>query len=124
MDKSQSKISNVEWGLVIGALFTVDLVQIALDLLVIGAVINRFVDIFVGLSLAFYLQLRGQSLTNPKRLFGLIGTFFAEEIPEVDALPFLGLDGIYNMMLSKSDKILSQVPGGNVVNSAIEKSLP
>ena len=116
MDKKESKISNVEWGLVIGVLFLIDLIQIGLDLLAqVGVILNRFIDIFVGLSLGFYLQLRGQSLADPKRLIGLIGTFFAEEIPDLDALPFWGLDGIYNMSLSKSDKIIGQIPGASNV---------
>ena len=97
------KISNVEWGLVIGALFMVDIVQIVLDLLAqIGVILNRFIDIVVGMALAFYLQMRGQSMANPKRLMGIIGTFVLEEIPDVDALPFWFLDGIYNMLIAKS----------------------
>ena len=118
-NKSGSKISNVEWGLVIGALFTIDLIQIPLEWLLIGLVINPFVDIFVGMSLALYLHLRGQSLTDPKRIFALIGTFVGEMIPAVDELPLWGLDGIFNMMLSKSDSILGQIPGGAVVSKAI-----
>ncbi len=109
--------------MVIGTLFLVDLIQLGLDLLLqVGVIANRFIDVFVGMSLAFYLQMRGQSLTDPKRILGLVGTFFAEEIPDVDALPFWGLDGIYNMMLSKSDKILGQVPGGKAVTSVVEKN--
>ena len=115
---NESKISNTEWGLVIGALFMIDGVQVGLDLFVIGLIINRFVDIFVWLSFGLYLQLRGESLANPKRLIGLVVTFLGEEIPAADALPFWGLDGLYNMFLSKSDKILSQVPGGKAVASA------
>ena len=120
-NKGGSKISNVEWGLVIGALFTIDLLQIILEWLVIGLAINWIIDIFVGMSFALYLQLRGQSLANPKRLFSLIGTFVGELIPAVDELPLWGLDGIFNMIISKSDKILEQVPGGKVVNSVAEK---
>ena len=115
---NESKISNVEWGLVIGALLTIDLVQLLLEWLVIGLVLNPFIDIFVGMSFALYLQLRGQSLANPKRLLGLIGSFVGELIPVVDELPLWGLDGIFNMLISKSDKILAQVPGGKAVASA------
>lgn len=96
-------INNVEWALVIGTLFAIDLIQIILDLLIIGTIFNRFIDIFVGLGLALYLHLRGQSLANPKRLAGLIGAFGIEMIPGADALPFWGLDGIYHMLLSKSE---------------------
>ena len=48
-EKKGSKISNTEWGLVIGALFVIDLIQIGLDLLAqVGVILNRFIDVFVG----------------------------------------------------------------------------
>lgn len=120
-DKDDSKISNIEWGLVIGALFTIDLVQILLDIVAVGVVLNRIIDIFVGLSFALYLQIRGQSLANPKRLISLLATFIGEEIPAIDALPLWGLDGIYNMSISKSKKILSKIPGANDITKIIDK---
>ncbi|MBA3733104.1 hypothetical protein H0W91_01875 [Patescibacteria group bacterium] len=101
-DKGQ-KISNVEWGLVIGALFAVDLIQIVLEWMVIGLVINPFVDIFVGMSFALYLQLRGQSMADPKRLFSLVGAFFAELVPGLDELPLWGLDGIISFLMARSN---------------------
>ena len=110
-EKKESKISNIEWGLVIGALLTIDLAQILLDFFAIGAVLNRLIDIFVGLCLGFYLQIRGQSLANPKRLFGLVGIFLGEMLPVVDAFPLWTLDGVFNMFLAKSEKIVGQVPG-------------
>ncbi len=126
MDKEESKISNTEWGLVIGALLMIDLTQMVLEWLLIGLVINPFIDIFVGMSLALYLQLRGQSLANPKRVGGLIGTFFLELIPVVEELPLWCLDGVFNMLLSKSNKILGQIPGGNLATNAIsgKKQIP
>lgn len=129
---TKPKISNIEWGLVIGALFTIDLIQIALDWIVIGFVLNPFIDIFVGMSVAFYLHIRGQKLTSPKRLAALLATFFGEMIPVVSELPLWGLDGIFNMAISKSDAVLSKVPGASnvipikqahaVQNSSIKKS--
>ncbi|MFZ2523594.1 MAG: hypothetical protein WAW92_04385 [Minisyncoccia bacterium] len=111
-----SKISNVEWGLVIGALLMVDVFQIILNLAGgLGTILNRFIDIYVGLSLGFYLQWRGISMVNPKRLAGLLGTFALEMIPVVDSLPLWCLDGILNMVMSKSDKIISKLPGGQTV---------
>lgn len=115
-EKKEPKIHNVEWGLLIGALLVVDLVQIGIDLVAIGVVINRFLDIIVGLGLGLYLQLRGQSLANPKRLFALLGVFGLEMIPVVDALPLWFLDGIFNMFISKSDKIMKNVPGADMVS--------
>jgi len=99
----------------------IGLIQIVLEWLIIGLFINPFIDIFVGMSLALYLQLRGQSMASPKRLFGLLGTFFGEMMPVVAELPLWTLDGIFNMMISKSDKILGQIPGGNLAANAIYK---
>ncbi len=126
MKKGESKISNIEWGLVIGVLFTFDLVQIVIEWLlgwlIIGVVINFLLDIFIGMCFGMYLQLRGQSLANPKRLAGLLGTFFAEMIPLVQELPLWSLDGIFNMVLSKSEKIISAIPGGETINKAVDSA--
>ncbi len=126
MEENKSKISNMEWGLVIAALFTVDAIQIVIEWLLIwvagvSVVINFCIDLFVGMSLAFYLQWRGESMANPKRLFGLIGTMGLEMIPGVDELPLWGLDGIYNMIISKSDKIVKNIPGASNVVKFIPK---
>lgn len=119
-ENSGSKISNIEWGIVIGALFIVDLIQIILEWLLgligISEIIIPLIDIFVGLSFGLYLHLRGQSVASPKRFISLISTLFLEMVPVVDELPLWGLDGIFNMMMSKSDVILSQIPGGGIVS--------
>lgn len=123
MKKGESKISNIEWVLVICVLFAFDIIQIIIEWLlgwiVIGEVINFILDVFVGMCFGMYLQLRGESLANPKRLAGLVGTMFFEMVPLVQELPLWGLDGIFNMVISKSDKILSTIPGGNMVNQAL-----
>ncbi len=116
MQNESSKISNTEWGLLIGALLTVDIFQIILNLAGgIGTILNRFIDIFVGLSLGFYLHWRGVSMVDPKRIAGLLTTFGLEMIPVVDSLPLWCLDGIFNMVMSKSDKIISSIPGGETI---------
>jgi hypothetical protein len=68
------------------------------------------------MTLALYLQIRGQSLADGKRLMGFIGTFVAEEIPDVDALPFWFLDGLYNMSLAKASEQLHNTKIGQKVN--------
>jgi len=115
MEDNESKISNIEWGLVIGALFTIDAFQILIEWLFIwvagaSVIINVIIDVVVGFSLGLYLQLRGQSMANPKRLFALLATFGFEMVPLVSELPLWGLDGIFNMAISKSDKIVAMVP--------------
>ncbi len=130
MDTEKSKISNIEWGLVIGALLVVDISQILIEWLLgwigIGIAINWFLDIFVGMSFALYLHLRGEKMTDPKRALGLIGTFILEMIPVVDELPLWCLDGIYAMVLSKrkviTNTITSQITGQNEAEVSSTKS--
>jgi hypothetical protein len=96
-------ISNLEWGLSIGLLFTIDLFQFLLDLAVAGLAINTFIDLGVGPSYAFYLKWRGLRLTKPSRLSGMIGAFVLEAIPGINALPLWGLDGIVNFMIYRAE---------------------
>lgn len=100
-----SRMSNTEWGLLIGALATIDLVQFILDVFLIGLVANRFIDIVVGMSLPFYLRMRGVRLDS-KKIGGMVGTFLLEMIPGFDALPLWCLDGFLNFTLDKADKKL------------------
>jgi len=105
-----SKISSAEWWLVIGALAFVDLVQIVLDLFAgIGAVVNRFIDIVVGMALPLYCHIRGVNL-DTKRIVSMVASFFGEEIPVVDALPLWTLDGLLLMTWDKADKKLPSLP--------------
>jgi hypothetical protein len=122
MEENKSKISNTEWWLVIGALFTIDAIQIGIEWLLIwfagtSVVVNFCIDLFVGMSFGFYLHWRGENLANPKRLFGLLGTMGLEMIPGVDELPLWGLDGIYNMIISKSERVIKNTP---IVNNVVK----
>lgn len=109
MKSQQREISNVEWGLVIGVLFTIDLSQIVLDWMFIGVVLNPIIDAFTGMSFALYLHINGQSMGDPKRAFSLIATFFIEMVPGLDELPLWCLDGFYAFSLAKKDAILNAV---------------
>ena len=90
----KSKISKTEWGMVLGAAATIDVLQIFLDAGAIGVVANRLIDIVMGLALPFYFILRGVKL-NGKRVIALALSFIAEEVPIVDALPCWSADVIY-----------------------------
>ncbi len=121
-EENGSKISLMEWGLVIGALFVCDLLQAGLDLLVIGEFTNPFFDLIIGMSFGLYLQMRGESLTKPSRAFGLLGTFLLEMVPLIDDLPLWSLDGLFNMLVSRPDilnKVSMGIPGSGVVNKLI-----
>lgn len=104
-----SKISNTEWGLLIGALMWIDLIQFFLDAFAIGALINRFIDIVVGMSLGFYFWLRGVKM-DTKKVMSLIASFALEEVPAIDALPLWSADGIATMLWDKADKNLPDLP--------------
>lgn len=107
----KSKISTFEWGLVIGALILIDIIQIILDLVAVGVAINRIIDIIVALSLVFYLLIRGE-LEDPEtrmRAIAIIAiTFIAEEVPVLDAAPFWTGDGIYFWNLSRKRNIQAE----------------
>jgi hypothetical protein len=120
MEDNKPKISNLEWGLVIGALFVVDLIQIGVEWLMIwlfGAsiIVNFIIDLAVGMGFAFYLQMRGLSMADPKRLFTLIGTFGLEMWPGLQELPLWSLDGVLNMLIYKSETIVKIIPVVNKV---------
>lgn len=119
-----SKISNTEWGLVIGALLAIDVFQFILDMFVIGVVANRFIDMGVGMILPFYLKIRGVKL-DKKKIGGMVGAFFLEMVPGLDALPLWSLDGVMNMVWDKADKKIHQatasVPGSKFAIRTIEQ---
>ncbi len=119
------RISNIEFGFIIGTLALIDLAQIAIEWIglaltaVFGIGIpillfaNRFIDIGVGLILPLYLRLRGQKVTSPSQLGGLIGTFILEFIPGLGELPLWSLDGGFYMYTikqgyKKEDALIAQ----------------
>ncbi len=86
-----SKISNAEWGLILGAAAMVDLGQLVLDIMAIGLAANRIIDLGVVATLPLYLTLRGFKLdTQVLLLIG--GSFLAEEVPVLDVAPFWTFD--------------------------------
>ena len=97
-----SKISNFEWWLVVGATFCIDLIQIILDFFAVGVIVNRLIDIAVGMTLGFYFWIRGVKMDS-KKIFAWIGTFVGEEIPGIDALPFWTGDVLLTMAWDKAD---------------------
>jgi len=98
----KSKIGKFEWGIVIGLLIVTDIAQIILDGFAIGVVVNRIIDFVVGLALPFYLQIRGEKMSDPKRFLAWLATFGLEEVPVVDAFPLWFGDGIYNFILARA----------------------
>lgn len=101
-------ISNTEWGLVISALAVIDVVGFLLNFLAIGLVVNPFLDMGVGMAFPFYLHMRGQSMSNNKRLAGVVITFITDLISD-GVLNFWFVDGIYNMYLAKAEEKLEEL---------------
>lgn len=115
----KSKMNNTEWGLVIGALFFLDTIQLVLTyVFLIGFGINEFLDAFVAWTLALYLYLRGAIDRN--RLIVLIGGWIAEAGTD-GGIPLWGLVGVALYFMSKGEKIIEQVPGGKAIKSIVEK---
>lgn len=114
-----SKISNTEWGLVIGFILTIEAVQALLDFFFIGPFVNPFITTFLLGAFPFYLKLRGVKFD--KEIAGIIaGGLVIKLIPFVDALPIVtGLairtmikDNV-NKKLKKPNTTSSQPEGGN-----------
>ena len=104
-----SRISNTEWGLVIGAVLVIDFLQVVLDLFVIGIFVNRFIDIVVGMALPFYFWCRGVKIDS-KKVITWVSSFIGEEIPMLDAAPLWTGDVLATMAWDKAEKKLSYPP--------------
>src|SRR5882724_81900 len=115
-----SRISNTEWALVIGAAFAIDIIQIILDFFLIGEWINWLIDLFVGMSLGFYYNLRGVKL-DAKKLITLITSLLIEET-SLGAAPCWGIDVCMTMAWDKADKNLAKIPVVGKVVDRIEKN--
>lgn len=130
-----SRISNVEWGLFLLVLGLVDFFQFFIEwiaiafslgtMLIVTSMINFYIDLAVAFLLPLSLRLRGQKVTKPGQLGGLIGTFLLEMIPGIDELPLWTLDGVYYMVTIKAEyykeDLLEKVPLGTVVEAKLNK---
>ena len=115
MAEKKPKISDTEWWLVIGFLFTMDATMFLLDFTGIGEFLDPFIDGFIGMAYPFYLHIRGQDVTNNKRLAGLIVTFLTGLFSD-GVLDFWFLDGYYNMRLAKAEEKEAENTASNTSN--------
>jgi len=116
-----SRISNFEWGMLIGVAVATDLAQIVLDIFVIGAVINRLIDLFFGMTLSFYLWMKGVKM-DAKKVLAIVGAFAGEMIPIVDALPLWSADVLLLMSYEKVGKKVIGAISGTPIQTAITKA--
>jgi hypothetical protein len=72
------------------------------------------------MSFAFYLQIRGEKLNDPKRAFGLLSTFLLEMIPGLSEAPLWSIYVIYAMLLSKR-KVITKNLTSTVTGSSQKK---
>ncbi len=113
--KKKSKVSGIEWYLVIGLLGLTDLVQIALNfagipyLVSVGIVANRFIDIVVFMAWMSFLYMK--DILTFDKVIAAVGAFLAEEIPDADSLPFWFLDGLYTMARTKAEELIEEETG-------------
>lgn len=111
--ESKSKISNTEWGIAIGVLLLIDIIEIGIDLLFgIGVFTNPFIDFFVNMTWVTYLYLRGVNLKSTKMVGTLVlgGSF--QLIPGFDA--FWAIEGLIVMLITKAEKKIKEETGVDV----------
>jgi hypothetical protein len=105
----ESKISNFEWGMVIGLFVCIDLTQFFLDWTGIGEFINPVIDPAIGISLWFYFWMRGVDMKDGKRMLSMVCTFIGESIPVIDALPLWTMDVLIIFFSIKAEKTLKKL---------------
>ena len=123
MDKGRKTIGYTEWGLFLGALLLIDLVQTGLELLYgVGLFIGPFIDFIVGCALLLYCKLRGITLSK-ERLMSIGAAFL------FNATPLQGgwiVDGLYIMGSVKAQEAVDRFGGmlgpiGGIVQIAAKK---
>ncbi|MFZ2048904.1 MAG: hypothetical protein WAV25_01230 [Minisyncoccia bacterium] len=102
-----SKISDTEWGLLIGFGLVLDLGQWLLDLFIIGVFFNPFIDMGVGLALPLYFKLRGMK-TDAKKIASWVGAGVFETL-FAGLIPLWTGDIVLTMFLDKADKKLRKM---------------
>jgi hypothetical protein len=102
-------ISNVVWGLWIGANFMVDGIEAVLDyFFMIGFFVNPPINIFMAMVKAFFILIFKVRL-SPLQIFSTIG-FSAGEMIGDGAVPLLGVSAVLLMVNHKAAFALDNVP--------------
>ena len=114
-------LSSTEWTLIVAVLATIDLTMFLLDFTGIGEVLDPFIDSFIAMAFPFYMHMRGQDMTNNKRLAGAIITWLVGLCSD-GFLDFWFADAIYYWSLDRAEeemeKLEEKVPGGQIASKA------
>jgi hypothetical protein len=105
------KIGLVEWIILIILTIMLDVVQVILDLFIIGIVLNRIIDLIVGFCLPLYFWFRGVSMKSGKNWAAFLGAFGLEEIGlgGDDGLPLWTAEVGVVWLTVTADKIIQRI---------------
>ena len=101
-----SRISTGEWVALIVGTIVLDIAQVILTFMAIGLLLNRVIDLIVGIGLPAYFWTRGVSMNDWKRWASFIGAFGLEEIGlgGDDGLPLWTLEVIVVWLTVAAEK--------------------
>lgn len=107
-----SKITNFEWGILLGIALLIDLFQLALDALAVGIFINPPLDIFIGICFQRYFKFRGVK-GNWKQWISWIGApaleFFTASIFPLGWVLEVLVTMIIDKLEGKAAKVVGQL---------------
>lgn len=98
-------IGKGERMLVYGLVICIDFLQLILSIFIVTEPINHVIDIGVGIALFGYALKK--RLLNANKGMVLAATFFAEQIPFVNSLPFWTFD-VYNLYKGVAKEAVSE----------------
>jgi hypothetical protein len=109
--------------LMVGTAIFFDVVQLLVNFIPgIGQVLAVLVNIFAQMTFWLWFTMKGVKYNSGKRLGAFLGGFLLELIPILDALPGITIEVVAILGTLEAEKILGNVPGGNMVASVATKT--
>ncbi len=107
MEQGVEQKKRIKWwmaGCLVAVAVTIDLIQLLLTLVVVGAVISPIITIGATMLFWTWYKMLGISfVTNPKQIATLTTQFFGELIPVVDVLPLWTIGTIVTIVITNSE---------------------
>jgi len=119
-NRAEPKLLPVVWAMLFTAMIIVDLLQVALDAVVIGFLANILIDVVVGPSLALFFYLRG--MLDKKLTISLI-LGFALDWLSLGILPTWTADIAYAWLVTDGSKTIGKVTGAEETAKKISSKL-